>query len=51
MGVNMAGFAIVDDEICRDASRQEIIRRYYDARSRRSAREILTEAMLRRLSF
>ena len=33
MGVNMAGFAIVDDEICRDASRQEIIRRYYDARS------------------
>ena len=31
MGVNMAGFAIVDDEACRDASRQEIIRRYYKA--------------------
>ncbi len=29
MGVNMAGFAIVDDEACREASRQEIIRRYY----------------------
>ena len=29
MGVNMAGFAIVDDEVCREASRQEIIRRYY----------------------
>src|SRR5574344_1472319 len=29
MGVNMAGFAIVDDEACRDASKQEIIRRYY----------------------
>ena len=29
MGVNMAGFAIEDDEACREASRQEIIRRYY----------------------
>ncbi len=31
MGVNMAGFCIIDDEICREASRQEIIRRYYTA--------------------
>ena len=31
MGVNMAGYAIVDDEACQDASRQEIIRRYYKA--------------------
>lgn len=29
MGVNMAGFCIVDDEECRRASKQEIIRRYY----------------------
>lgn len=29
MGVNMAGNCIVDDEACRDASRCEIIRRYY----------------------
>lgn len=29
MGVNMAGYAIVDDEACRQASCQEIIRRYY----------------------
>ena len=29
MGVNMAGYAIVDDEVCREASRQEIIRRYF----------------------
>ena len=29
MGVNMAGYAIVDDEACRQASYQEIIRRYY----------------------
>ncbi|MCI8526303.1 MAG: DUF1846 domain-containing protein [Oscillospiraceae bacterium] len=31
MGVNMAGYAIVDDEACREASRQEILRRYYAA--------------------
>ena len=29
MGVNMAGYAIVDDAVCRQASCQEIIRRYY----------------------
>ena len=29
MGVNMAGFGIVDDEIVRQASKDEIIRRYY----------------------
>ncbi len=33
MGVNMAGNCIVDDEACREASCQEIIRRYYDALS------------------
>ncbi len=31
MGVNMAGSCIVDDEVVREASRQEIIRRYYAA--------------------
>ncbi|MGN0507560.1 MAG: DUF1846 domain-containing protein [Lachnospiraceae bacterium] len=30
MGVNMAGNCIIDDEVCREASRQEIIRRYYN---------------------
>ena len=29
MGVNMAGNCIVDDEVCREASLQEILRRYY----------------------
>ena len=33
MGVNMAGCAIVDDECCREASKQEIIRRYFAARA------------------
>ena len=31
MGVNMAGYCIVDDEAAKEASRQEIIRRYYEA--------------------
>ena len=29
MGVNMAGNCIVDDEVCREASRKEIVRRYF----------------------
>ena len=31
MGVNMAGYAIFDDEAVRDAAKQEIIRRYFKA--------------------
>ena len=31
MGVNMVGFCISDDEVCSQASRDEIIRRFYDA--------------------
>ncbi|MCM1343562.1 MAG: DUF1846 domain-containing protein [Muribaculaceae bacterium] len=31
MGVNMAGNCIINDEVCREASRMEIIRRYYAA--------------------
>ncbi len=31
MGVNMAGYAVVDDEVCMEASKQEVIRRYYKA--------------------
>lgn len=31
MGVNMAGFAIVDDEACQNAAKMEVIRRYYKA--------------------
>ena len=29
MGVNMAGYCIFDDEACQEASKQEVIRRYY----------------------
>lgn len=31
MGVNMVGYCIIDDNICRQAACQEIVRRYYDS--------------------
>lgn len=34
MGVNMAGNCIIDDEVCQEASKQEIIRRYYQSMNR-----------------
>lgn len=34
MGVNMAGFAIEDDQACCEASQQEIIRRYFESYTR-----------------
>ena len=37
MGVNMVGFCISDDEACCEASRNEIIRRYYDATNKLAA--------------
>ncbi len=45
MGVNMAGYCIVDDEVCRTASKHEVIRRYFtalcDARKGRVSREVI----------
>ena len=50
MGVNMAGFCIVDDDVCRKASNAEIIRRYYvaqcDARRGRVAKEVVSKLEL-----
>ena len=43
MGVNMAGCCIIDDEVCREASRQEIIRRYYNALGRQARGESTDE--------
>ncbi|MDO5726761.1 MAG: DUF1846 family protein, partial [Bowdeniella nasicola] len=31
MGVNMVGYCMSDDEVCREAAKQEVIRRYYKA--------------------
>ena len=50
MGVNMIGSAIVDDEVCREASRQEVIRRYFASAC--SVRKGLSEpAELRKLEM
>lgn len=50
MGVNMAGNCIIDDEVCQEASRQEIIRRYYqgecDVKRGRGSKETLGKLQL-----
>lgn len=50
MGVNMAGYCIIDDEVCRQASKAEIIRRYYaalgDARKGLVGKEVVAKIEL-----
>ena len=50
MGVNMAGNCIVDDEVCRAASKNEIIRRYYaalcDAKKGRISKDVVAKIEL-----
>ena len=50
MGVNMAGNCIIDDEVCRQASRMEILRRYYTAQVD-VARGIADTCQLRKLEL
>ena len=50
MGVNMAGNCIIDDEVCRRASRMEILRRYYTAQVD-VARGIADACQLRKLEL
>ncbi len=50
MGVNMAGFAIVDDEVCQEASRMEILRRYYAGATDR-AKGLCDDAVVRKLEL
>ncbi len=50
MGVNMAGYCIFDDEACREASKQEIIRRYYESLIRKADLEA-TEDELFKIEF
>ena len=47
MGVNMAGNCIIDDENTRDASKQEIIRRYYTALCDQKKGKISDEPVLK----
>ena len=50
MGVNMVGNCIVDDEVCRKASKDEVIRRYYgalcDAKKGRTSKEVVSKLEL-----
>ena len=50
MGVNMAGNCIIDDNACREASLNEVIRRYYaalcDARKGRVSKEVVAKLEL-----
>ena len=50
MGVNMAGFAIVDDAACQEASRMEILRRYYAGMVDR-ARGLCDETVVNKLKL
>ena len=50
MGVNMVGNCIVDDEAAREASRQEIIRRYYVAMCEQKQGKT-SDAVLRKLEL
>ena len=47
MGVNMAGKCIIDNEVCEEASRQEIIRRYFYARCDQRQGKLGQEAVLK----
>ena len=50
MGVNMAGYCITDDEVVMEASKQEVIRRYYaakmDLRNGKISQDILSKIEL-----
>ena len=50
MGVNMAGNCIIDDDACREASQNEIIRRYYaalcDAKKGRTPKDVVSKLEL-----
>ena len=56
MGVNMAGYCIVDNDYCKAASQQEIIRRFYqaqcDARKGRVSKDVVSkiELLMRKLA-
>ena len=50
MGVNMVADAIIDDDVCREAATQEIIRRWYKARVQ-ERREGLDPIYSRRISL
>ena len=50
MGVNMVGFCISDDAVCCEASKNEIVRRYYDA-TNKLARGACNEAEISKIQL
>ena len=50
MGVNMVGFCISDNEVCCEASKDEIVRRYYDA-TNKLARGACNEAEISKIQL
>ncbi|MBQ7348636.1 MAG: DUF1846 domain-containing protein, partial [Clostridia bacterium] len=57
MGVNMSGYCVVDDQVAREASKQEILRRYYaaqlDVRKGVISKEVISkiEILMQRMSI
>ena len=51
MGVNMAGYCITDDEVCKKASYMEILRRYYSAKVNRYRGLTTTDSEIRKLEL
>ena len=50
MGVNMAGYCITNDDIVSNASKMEVIRRYYDLLKERK-QEMASDEMVSRMEF
>ena len=50
MGVNMAGYCIIDDEACRQASKDEIIRRYFKTLCQRK-KGMLAESAVKKVEM
>ena len=51
MGVNMAGTCIIDDEVCCEASKMEILRRYYSAAVRKYKNQAYDDGEIRKIEL
>lgn len=51
MGVNMAGNCIIDDEVCCEASKMEILRRYYSAAVRKYKNQVYNDDEIRKIEL
>lgn len=51
MGVNMAGNCIINDDVCREASNMEILRRYYAAAVKKYKNQAISDDETRKLEL